>query len=148
MRKFAHNQPFDVRTRRFLILEVCANISYVGIRQADNLACITGIGENFLVTGKAGIKNDFAATAATGARRASLKYSSVFQREYRAALVRLLQSVLRCGSSYTSFAAYFGGEFANSRRGNLAEFPERPIREHCLAVNIFPRHRPENPRII
>src|SRR6185437_1709326 len=69
----------------------------------DNLAGVTGIGENFLVTGKAGIKNDFAATAATCARRAPLKYSSVFEREYRAVSVRRLQCVLRRNSSYTSF---------------------------------------------
>jgi len=71
----------------------------VGIRQADNLSRVTWIGEDFLISGKTGVKNDFAATAAMSARRASLKYSSVFEREYRASLVRLLQRVLRCGSS-------------------------------------------------
>lgn len=81
MRKIAYNQPFDVRPRRFLIVEICANISNVGIRQADNLSCVTGVGENFLITGETGIKNDFAATAATDASRAPFKYSSVLERE-------------------------------------------------------------------
>lgn len=88
--------------RGLLIVAIRANISYVGISEADNLAGVTGVGENFLVTGKAGIKNDFAATAATCARRASLKYSSVFEREYRAVSVRRLQCVLRRDSLYAT----------------------------------------------
>ena len=107
MREIADNQPFDIRARRFLVIEIRANISDVGISEADNLAGVTGVGENFLVTGKAGIKNDFAAAAATCARRASLKYSSVFEREYRAVSVRRLQCVLRRDSSYTSFPFLF-----------------------------------------
>ena len=107
LREIADNQPFDIRTRRFLVVEIRANISDVGISEADNLAGVTGVGENFLVAGKAGIKNDFAAAAATCARRAAFKYSSVFEREYRAVSVRRLQCVLRRDSSYTSFRFLF-----------------------------------------
>lgn len=98
-RKVPHDQPFDIRPRRLLIIEVRANIPNVGIGQADNLSRVAGVGENFLISGKTGVKNNFAATAAMSARRTSFKYSSVFEREYRASLVRLLQRVLRCVSS-------------------------------------------------
>jgi hypothetical protein len=53
----------------------------VRIRQANNLTGVAGIGENFLVTGEAGIENDFAAAARDGARRAAVKNAPVFQRE-------------------------------------------------------------------
>jgi hypothetical protein len=53
----------------------------VRIRQADDLSGIAGVGENFLVTGEAGIENDFAAAARDGAGRAAVKNASVFQRE-------------------------------------------------------------------
>jgi hypothetical protein len=53
----------------------------VRISEADNLAGVAGVGENFLVTGKAGIKNDFAAAARDRAGRAAVKYAPVFQRK-------------------------------------------------------------------
>jgi len=102
LREIADNQPFDVRARGLLIVEIRADISYVRISEADNLAGVTGIGENFLVAGKAGIKNNFAAAAATCARRAASKYSSVFEREDRAVSVRRLQCVLRRDSLYAT----------------------------------------------
>jgi len=70
----------------------------MGIGETDDLAGITGVGENFLVTGEAGIKNDFAAVARASARRAAFKYSSVFQREDRATC-ELRQCVLPNWSS-------------------------------------------------
>jgi len=56
----------------------------VRIRQADDLAGIARIGENFLIASEAGVENDFAASAGASARRASVKYSSVLERENRA----------------------------------------------------------------
>jgi len=56
----------------------------VRIRQADDLAGIARIGENFLIAGEAGIENNFAASAGASTRRASVKYSSVLERENRA----------------------------------------------------------------
>jgi len=53
----------------------------VGIGQANNLPGIAGIGENFLVTGEAGIENDFAAAARYRARRAAIKYAPVLERQ-------------------------------------------------------------------
>ena len=51
------------------------------VSKANNLAGIAGVGENFLVTGEAGIKNDFAAAARDRAGRAAVKYAPVFQRK-------------------------------------------------------------------
>jgi hypothetical protein len=80
-RKFAHDQPFDIRLRRFFILGIRANISNVGISQADCLAGITGIGENFLIASERSIKNNFTATAGACPRRAAFKNSPVLERE-------------------------------------------------------------------
>jgi hypothetical protein len=53
----------------------------VWIGEANNLTGVAGIGENFLITGEAGIKNDFAAPARDRAGRAAVKYAPVFQRK-------------------------------------------------------------------
>jgi hypothetical protein len=66
----------------------------VRIRQADNLSGITGIGENFLVTGEAGIENNFSAAARNRARRAAVKDAPVFQREDRGSVLNFGQWVL------------------------------------------------------
>jgi hypothetical protein len=50
------------------------------IGEADNLTGVTGVGENFLITGEAGIKNDFATAARDRARCAAVKDAPVFQR--------------------------------------------------------------------
>jgi hypothetical protein len=64
------------------------------IREANNLPGITGIGENFLVTGEAGIENDFAAAARNRARCAAVKDAPVFQRENRRSVRNFGQCVL------------------------------------------------------
>ena len=51
------------------------------IGEADNLARVTGIGENFLISGEAGIKNDFAAATGASARREAVKDSPVLERQ-------------------------------------------------------------------
>jgi hypothetical protein len=53
----------------------------VRIGETNNLAGVTGIGENFLITGEAGIKNDFTAPTRDRAGRAAVKYAPVFQRK-------------------------------------------------------------------
>jgi hypothetical protein len=80
-RKFAHNERFDERPRGFLVIEIRADIADVWIGEADNLAGIAGIAENFLIAGEAGIKNDFAAAPRAGACSAPVKESSVLERE-------------------------------------------------------------------
>jgi hypothetical protein len=58
------------------------------------LSGITGVGENFLVTGEAGIENDFSAAARNRARRAAVKDAPVFQREDRGSVLNFGQWVL------------------------------------------------------
>jgi hypothetical protein len=67
--------------RGLLIIKVSSDISYVRIGQTDYLPSVTGVGEDFLVSGEAGIKNDFAAPARDCAGRAAVKYAPVFQRK-------------------------------------------------------------------
>ena len=68
-------------TRRLLIIEVRSHVSNVRIGQADNLARIARIGEDFLISGEAGIENDFAAAPGDRSRGAALKNSPVFERK-------------------------------------------------------------------
>jgi hypothetical protein len=70
----------------------------MGIGEANNLAGIAGVGENFLISSEAGIKNDFAAAARASASRATVKYSSVLERENRATCEGLRQCVLQKSS--------------------------------------------------
>ena len=104
VREFADDQGFDVGFRRFLIIEIRANVSDVGISQTDNLPGVAGIGENFLVSGEAGVKNDFAAPARDRASRAAVKYAPVLERQNCRSMQNFGQCVLRC-----SFFLRFGG---------------------------------------
>ena len=79
---------------RLLILEIGANISDVRISEADNLPRVTWVGEYFLISGEAGIKNDFAAAARNRAGRAAVKDAPVFQRENRGSVRNFRQCVL------------------------------------------------------
>ena len=86
----------------FLVVHIDAHVSDVRIREADDLPGVAWIGEYFLIAGKAGVKNDFAATAGLSARRAAVKDSSVLERECRATFGRLLQCVVLRKSSFRS----------------------------------------------
>jgi hypothetical protein len=70
-----------VRPHRFLIVGVGPNISNVRISQADNLSRIAWIGKNFLISGEAGVKNNFAAPPSVGSRGAAMKNAPVFERK-------------------------------------------------------------------
>ena len=74
------------------------------IRQAHDLSGIAGIAENFLVTGEAGVENDFAAAARDRAGSTAVKDASVFEREDCRSVVNFRQWSLRT----TSFFARFG----------------------------------------
>jgi hypothetical protein len=74
----------------------------VRIGQTNDLPGVAGVGENFLITGKAGIENDFAATARDRARGAAAKEAPVFQRENRGSVLNFGQWVL----------PYFSSKFA------------------------------------
>jgi hypothetical protein len=64
------------------------------IRQADDLSGIAGIGENFLITGEAGIENDFASPPRDGAGSAAIKNTAVFECKYGRAMRNFGQRVL------------------------------------------------------
>ena len=93
--KFAHDQGLDVRPRRFLIVKIGAHVSDVRIGKADDLPGVAGIGEDFLITGETGVKNDFAAAAGAGARGAAVKNPPVLECEDGGACGYFRQWVLR-----------------------------------------------------
>jgi hypothetical protein len=64
------------------VIGIRADVSNVGICQADNLARVTRIGEYFLISGEAGIENDFAAAPGDRSRRAPMKNAPIFERKY------------------------------------------------------------------
>ena len=61
------------------------------IRQTNDLPGIARVGEDFLIAGETGIKNDFAAAARDGAGSASVKYAPVFEREYCGSVLNFRQ---------------------------------------------------------
>ena len=65
--------------RGLLVIKVRSHISDVRIRQADNLPRVARVCEDFLVSGEAGVENNFAAAPGVCPRGASLKNSSVFE---------------------------------------------------------------------
>jgi hypothetical protein len=66
----------------------------VRIGQTYDLPGVAGVSENFLVSGEAGIENDFAAAARNRACCAAVKDAPVFQREYRGSVLNFGQWVL------------------------------------------------------
>ena len=75
------------------------------VREANNLSSITGVGEYFLISGEAGVENDFAAAARDRAGRAAVKDAPVFQREGRGSVRNFRQRVLLSFSC--TFAIHF-----------------------------------------
>jgi len=138
--EFAYDQSFDVRLCRLVIIAIGADISYVRIREADNLAGIAGIGENFLVTSEAGIENDFAAAARASACRTAVKDSSVLERENRATSEGLRQCVLPKRS--------FRCRVYCRSAGQRTKVVYRPIRKNRFAVNVAPPDGSKYARII
>ena len=94
MRKLPDDEGFDVRPRRFFVVEISPDISNVRIGKADDLPGIAGVSENFLVTGEAGIENNFAAAARDCARGAAVKNPPVFEGESGGSVLNFGQFVL------------------------------------------------------
>jgi hypothetical protein len=89
--------------RSFFIVRIRADISDVGIGEADYLASVTWIGENFLVSGEAGVENSFSTASAFRTRGASNKNTPVFQRK-RGGLSNLMgQRILLKSCGINSF---------------------------------------------
>jgi len=93
-----------VRPGGFLIIGIRSHVSYVRISQADNLPRIARIGEDFLISGEAGIENDFAAAARDRAGRTAVKDAPVLQRQYCGSVQNFGQWVLRLSSSIVYFS--------------------------------------------
>jgi hypothetical protein len=104
LREFPDNERFNVRSRRFFVVEVRTHVADVGIGQAHDLPGITGVGEYFLITGEAGIENDFAAAARNSASSAAVKNASVFECKNCRSVLNFRQwSLLRNTSFFTRF---------------------------------------------
>jgi len=67
-----------MRLGRFLVVQVRADIPNVRIGEADDLARVARVSENFLIAGETGVENDFAAAAGGCTRRTPGKNPSVF----------------------------------------------------------------------
>ena len=133
LRKFAHHQRLDVRPRRFLVVRVGAHVSDVRIRQADDLPGVTRVGEDFLISGEAGIENDFAAAARLRARGAAVKYPPIFEREGGEAY-RCRPSVDPPNMLIAKFARRLFCRGVHRQRDRTEMVP-RPIGKHRFAVN-------------
>ena len=81
LRKLAHDQSLDIRTRGFVVFGVGAVISDFRIGENYNLAAVGRVGENFLIASNGSIKNDFAVAFAFGAVTFASEDSAVFQRK-------------------------------------------------------------------
>ena len=68
--------------RGLFIVQIGSHISDVRIRQADDLPRVTRVRENFLISGEAGVENDFTAASCVGSRGAAFKNSSIFECKY------------------------------------------------------------------
>ena len=67
--------------RSFFVIRIRADVSNVGIGKTNNLASVTWIGENFLISGEAGVENSFSTAAGFRTRGASNENTPVFQRK-------------------------------------------------------------------
>jgi hypothetical protein len=79
--KFADDQRLNVRMRGFFVLGICAGVSDMRVGEADDLASVTRVSKNLLITGEAGIENDFATAAGFRSGGAACKNASVFERK-------------------------------------------------------------------
>jgi hypothetical protein len=71
------DETFDLRSGRLDILRVDAVVADVWIRQNDDLTAVGRIGEDLLVTGKAGIENDLTCRFAGRPKRGSAEPATV-----------------------------------------------------------------------
>jgi hypothetical protein len=132
LRKFANDKRLDIRPSRFFVVQIGAHIADVRIGEANNLPRVAGIGENFLVTGKTCIENDFSAAARDGAGRAAVKYAPVFEREYGGSVLNVRQWILR----QTSFVVGLGC-------GQGTEVVHGPVSKHGATINVLAGDRTE-----
>jgi hypothetical protein len=137
LRKFADDQRFDVGMRGFFVVEIGADVTDMRIGEADDLPSIAGIAENFLISGKAGVENDFPAAARDGAGRTAVKDAPVLEREYGRSVLNVRQCILR----KTSFVVGLGC-------GQGTEVVHGPVGKNGAAVDELAGDRPKYTRIV
>jgi hypothetical protein len=70
-----------VRAHRLFVIDIRSDVSNVWIRQADDLPRVARVSENFLIPGKAGVEDDFAAAPGDRSRGAPMKNAPIFERK-------------------------------------------------------------------
>ena len=80
-RKFAHDQPFDIRPGSLVVFRIGAVIPDFRIGQDNDLAGVRRVGENFLVAGDGSIENNFAVTFCFCSVTFAAEDSAIFQRK-------------------------------------------------------------------
>ncbi len=83
IRKFSHNQAFDVGSRGLVVLGTCSIVADLRISKDDNLTGIRRVGEYFLVAGERRIEDDFTGPLSGRAKTPACKDGTVFQGEDR-----------------------------------------------------------------
>jgi hypothetical protein len=78
-RPFAHHQPFNIRTLRFVVLRAGAIVADLRVGEDHNLAGIRWIGEDFLISGEGGIEDNLAGSLSGRTKTPALEDSAVFQ---------------------------------------------------------------------
>ena len=115
------------------------------VSEADDLPGIAGVGENFLISGEAGIENDFAAAARDCAGRAAVKDAPVFQRERRGSVRNFGQWILpysSCkfanhlvlASAVSSEPKWSTGQYANTARPYMKRLATGPKTRESLEL--------------
>ena len=77
----AHDEAAQEHTSRLLVLRIGPDVADLGIRHADDLAGVGGVGQDLLVAGHPGVEDDFARALALRPERLTTKYGSVGQRQ-------------------------------------------------------------------
>jgi hypothetical protein len=126
LRKFADDECFNVGARGFFVVEIRTNIADMGISEANDLSGVAGVRENFLVTGEAGIENDFAAATRDSAGSATVKYAPVFEREDGGSVQDFRQWVLRPASFFIGLGRRQGAEMVHG-----------PVGKNSASINVL-----------
>src|SRR5687767_7526233 len=79
--KLPHSQSFNEGPHSFVIRRIRSVVSDLGIGENDDLPGIGRIGEDLLIAGYGGIKDNFAVPFSTRTKTAALKDGSVLQGE-------------------------------------------------------------------
>ncbi len=77
--RLANDETGQMGPLIFQVFVIYSTIPNVWVGHRDNLPTITGIGQDFLVSGQRRVKADFAERSSWGAKGVTLKRASIFQ---------------------------------------------------------------------